>query len=125
MKPHARRVLCAEDDPDTCEMISALLGLIGCVVVSANTVGQALDFVKEGRFDLYLLDNWLPGGSGVEVCRRIRESGDTAPVVFYSGAGSSDDRREALEAGAQAYLVKPSDVGMLVETVRRLLESAV
>jgi two-component system response regulator MprA len=104
-------------------MISSLLGLIGCEVVSANTAGQALDNIRAGRFDLYLLDNWLPGGSGVEVCRRIRESGDlTTPVVFYSGAGSSGERREALEAGAQAYLVKPGDVGLLVETVRRLLE---
>ena len=123
MQPHARRVLCAEDDPDTCEMISVLLGLIGCEVVSANTAGQALDYVKARHFDLYLLDNWLPGGSGVEVCRKIRESGDPAPVVFYSGAASKEERREALEAGAQAYLVKPSDVGMLVETVRRLLYS--
>ena len=110
MQPHARRVLCAEDDPDTCEMISALLVLIGCEVVSANTAGQALDFIKAGRFDLYLLDNWLPGGSGVEVCRRIRESGDTAPVLFYSGAASNNDRREALEAGAQAYLIKPDSL---------------
>lgn len=125
MQPHARRVLCAEDDPDTCEMISALLGLIGCEVVSAHTAVEALGFVKAGRFDLYLLDNWLPGGSGVEVCRRIREFGDTSPVVFYSGAASHEDRREALEAGAQAYLVKPSDVGELVETVRRLLDSVV
>jgi len=103
-------------------MISSLLGLIGCVVVSANTAGEALELIKDGRFDLYLLDNWLPGGSGVEVCRRIRESGDVTPVLFYSGAGSNNDRREALEAGAQAYLVKPNDVGVLVETVRRLLE---
>lgn len=125
MQPHARRVLCAEDDPDTCEMISALLGLIGCEVVSAHTAVEALYFVKAESFDLYLLDNWLPGGSGVEVCRRIRESGDTSPVVFYSGAGSQVDRREALEAGAQAYLVKPSDIGELVETVRRLLDSVV
>jgi DNA-binding response OmpR family regulator len=122
MQPHARRVLCVEDDSDTCEMISSLLGLIGCDVVTANTAGEALEFIREGRFDLYLLDNWLPGGSGVEVCRRIRESGDVTPVLFYSGAGSNDDRREALEAGAQAYLVKPNDVGVLVETVRRLLE---
>ena len=43
------------------------------------------------------------------------------PVVFYTGTASDDDRREAADAGAQAYLIKPSDVGRLVETVGQLL----
>jgi two-component system, chemotaxis family, sensor kinase CheA len=103
-------------------MVASLLALIGCEVVTAYTAGQALENARPGRFDLYLLDNWLPGGSGVELCKAIRESGDTAPVVFYTGADREEDRREAIAAGAQAYLVKPSDVGMLVETVRRALD---
>jgi DNA-binding response OmpR family regulator len=122
MQPHARRVLCVDDDSDTCEMISTLLGLIGYEVVSAQTVGQALECIKAERFDLYLLDNWLPGGSGVELCRTLRETNDSTPIIFYSGAGRTDDRQAALDAGAQVYLVKPADVGILVETVRRLLE---
>lgn len=102
-------------------MVESLLTLIGCEVVTAQTAGQALEIARGGHFDLYLLDNWLPGDSGVGLCRAIREWGDTAPVVFYSGAGRDEDRREAMEAGAQAYLVKPGEVGMLVETVRSLL----
>jgi DNA-binding response OmpR family regulator len=120
--PHPKRVLCVDDDEDTCSMLCALLGLVGCQVETAGTAAAALGLIARGRFDLYLLDNWLPGGDGVELCRRIRESDQTTPVVFYSGAGLDSEREEALAAGAQAYLVKPADAGRLVETVRRLLQ---
>ena len=121
MAAHARRVLCVEDDEDTCMMLCDLLGLIDCEVATAATAAEALELIARGRFDLYLLDNWLPGGSGVALCREIRRSDPSTPILFYSGAGLDSERDEALAAGAQAYLVKPGDVSLLVETVRRLL----
>jgi DNA-binding response OmpR family regulator len=83
--------------------------------------GSTLPLIADGRFDLYLLDNWMLGGSGVELCREIRRSDPSTPIVFYSGAALESEREEALQAGVQAYLVKPGDVVILVETVRRLL----
>jgi CheY-like chemotaxis protein len=122
MFPHAsKRVLCIEDDEDTCLMISNLLRFIGCEVITAESVPDALAIIAAGRFDLYLLDNWLPGGSGLELCRTIRQSDASTPIVFYSGAAYESDKEEAVQAGAQAYLVKPDDTARLVETVRRLL----
>ena len=105
-------------------MVSALLRLIGCEVATAHSADEAEEMIRGGGFDLYLLDNWLPGGSGVELCRAIRARGDTSPVVFYSGAAYDSDRAEAIGAGAQAYLVKPGDAGLLVETVKSLLPPA-
>jgi DNA-binding response OmpR family regulator len=102
-------------------MLCALLGLINCHASTAGTAHGALEMIDGERFDLYLLDNWLPGGGGVELCRRIREIDASTPIVFYSGAARESEREEALAAGAQAYLVKPADVAVLVETVRRLL----
>lgn len=121
MTPHLRRVLCVEDDPDICSMLVGLLGLIGCEVVSAETFNEGLKKANEGSFDLFILDSWLPGGSGVELCRVLRQSHPSTPVLFYTAAGYDSDRQAALDAGADAYLVKPSDVSSLVETVRRLL----
>jgi two-component system OmpR family response regulator len=121
MPPHTRRVLCVDDDEDTCAMLSGLLGLVDCQTTTATTVPEARALIAGGRFDLYLLDNWLPGGSGVELCREIRRSDLLTPVVFYSGAGLDSEREEALAAGAQFYLVKPGDAAALVEIVRRLL----
>ena len=121
MPPHAKRILCVDDDEDTCKMLCGLLGLVGCHATTAGTAAEALELIARERFDLYLLDNWLPGRSGVELCREIRRSDASTPVVFYSGAALVSEREEALAAGAQAYLVKPGDVAALVETVRRLL----
>ena len=121
LRSHPKRVLCVDDDPDTCSMLCGLLGLIDCHASGVGTAAEALAQIARGRFDLYLLDNWLPGGGGVELCRKIRESDPSTPIVFYSGAGLESEREEALAAGAQVYLVKPADVAVLVETVRRLL----
>ena len=120
--PHdARRVLCVEDDEETCEMLCSLLGLVNCETSTAATTAEALEKIEGGGFDLYLLDNWLPGGSGVDLCAKIRETDPSTPIVFYSGASLASEREEALAAGAQAYLVKPLDLSVLVETVKRLL----
>ena len=121
MPPRAKRILCVEDDDDTSSMLCSLLGLINCEVSTAGTVAEALDKIGAGHFDLYLLDCWLPGGGGVGLCRRIRELDPSTPIVFYSGANLESERLEALAAGAQAYLVKPGEIAMLVETVERLL----
>ena len=88
-----------------CEVTEELRGVLDTEVAPA----EALELIARGRFDLYLLDNWLPGGSGVELCREIRRSDPSTPIVFYSGAGLDFEREEALAAGAQAYLVKPGD----------------
>ena len=122
MLPHRKRILCVEDDDDVCSMITSLLGLLGYEVVSAGSMSQALTKIDNEQFDLYLLDNWLPGGSGIDLCRTIRARTQTTPILFYSGAAYEADERQALEAGANAYLIKPADVNKLVESVRQLCE---
>jgi DNA-binding response OmpR family regulator len=66
-----------------------------------------LRIARQGGFDLYILDNWLPDNSGVELCRAIREFDAHTPILFYSAAAYAKDIQEGLRAGAQAYLVKP------------------
>ena len=121
MNPHPKRVLCVEDEADISEMITSLLGLYDCEVVSALTFDDAWRRVNEGGYDLYLLDNWLPGGSGIELCAKIREMDTTTPIIFYSGAAYDSDQQAAMEAGAQAYLVKPVDIAKLIQTIRTYL----
>ena len=121
MTPYTKRILCVDDEEDTLNMLCGLLGLVNCEVSTAGNMDEALEMIADDGFDLYLLDNWLPGGSGAELCRRIRESNPHTPIVFYSGAALDSEREEALAAGAQAYLVKPGDLGLLLETVGALL----
>jgi DNA-binding response OmpR family regulator len=69
---------------------------------------EVLSAVERHSFDLYFLDNWLAGASGVELCRKLREVDPHTPILIYSGAAQDSDKKAAFEAGAQGYLVKPS-----------------
>ena len=75
MPSHPRsRVLCVDDDPDACEMLSELLKLSGIdVTVRRFRRCEAWRMIRTERFDLYLLDAWLPNLDGFEFCRQIRE----------------------------------------------------
>lgn len=90
----------------------------------ADNTDQALHLAQTNSFDLYLIDNWIVGGSGIVLCKKLRELDSTTPILFYSGAAYESDKQEAFASGAQAYLVKPVDNDELVETVRRLIGEA-
>ena len=117
-------VLFVEDDPDTRELMSFILKSEDYQVVLAANYDEALLLARVLRFDLFIMDNWMPGGSGIELCRKLREFNETTPIIFYSGAAYECDKREAFESGAQAYLTKPTDIETLIETVANLIAEA-
>lgn len=119
MGSERKRILCVEDDLDSCDMLRVLLHQYE--VVTANTVGEGLKMARAERFDLYLLDSRYPDGSGVELCRQLRLFDTQTPVVFHSGLEGESDIREAMNAGAQAYLVKPIGIDELEGSIERLL----
>jgi two-component system OmpR family response regulator len=116
-----KRILCVEDDVDSCEMLRVLLHEYE--VVTANTVREGLKMAKAERFDLYLLDSTYPDGSGVELCRELRAFDAETPVIFHSGMEGESDIEDAMSAGAQAYLVKPIGIDELEGSIQRLLAS--
>ena len=107
------RVLCVDDDEDACEMVSELLKFSLIETRAVGTAAQALSVIQTERFDLYLLDAWLPDLDGVELCRRMRFMDAHTPVLFYSGAAYEDDKKRAIEAGANAYVTKPDIEGLI------------
>ena len=121
MQPTKRHILCVDDNDDTCFMLSALLGRAGYEVRTASGVAEGLRLAESERFDLYILDNRFADGTGLELCRRIREFDSATPILFFSGLAHESDRQHGLDAGAQGYLVKPNDLDKLVETVTRLI----
>jgi CheY-like chemotaxis protein len=82
---------------------------------------EALSLAKNERFDLFLIDNWMPEMTGPELTRFIREFNQTTPILFYSGAAFEDDKEAAVNAGAQGYLIKPIGIERLIEEVERLI----
>lgn len=120
MSSPVKRILCVDDNEDTCFMLTALLGREGYEVKTAATIDEALAVAAREHFDLSILDNAFPGESGVELCRRLRRVRPDTPVIFYSGVAFEADREEALSAGARAYVAKPAING-LTEAVRDIL----
>lgn len=116
-----QRILYVEDHEDTSEMIRYVLQRENYEVILDRTVASALRTAREQHFDLYLLDSRLPDGSGVELCQEIRKFDLLTPVIFYSAAAYDIDKAMALRSGAQAYLMKPSQLSELFELVSMLI----
>ena len=117
------RILCVEDDVESREMMTILLGAAGCEVVTASGTTDALNLTKKDRFALIILDNWLETGSGVELCKKIRGFDPHTPIVFYSGAAYETDIQRAMKAGAQYYFTKPLGLQALVQTIKDMTHS--
>ena len=117
----ARRILCVDDDEDTCDLLKAMPGMADLDVVAVPDAAEALRLIAGERFDLYVLDGEMPPGfSGLTLCHRIRAVDTRTPVVIFPGHGFESHREAGMLAGADAYLVKP-DVAELIPTVKRLL----
>jgi len=120
MTPRKPRILFVEDHDDTRDLISLLLKY-QYDVSTASTLQDALDFIRSGNFNLFIFDSWLLDGSGIDLCKRVREFDECTPILFYSAAAYESDKNLALNAGAQAYLVKPVDIGDLLKTIKSLI----
>ena len=118
---HKRRILCTEDDADTRDLLRLLLEAEGFEVICVEHAVQAISLAMTENFDLYLLDNWMPGLAGDLLCRKLREFDSTTPILFYSGAGDDSDKARAMEAGAQGYVVKPAHMNELTSEISRLI----
>lgn len=119
--PNQHRVLIVDDDPELRHFLAGELKADGYGVESAGTGQEALTRIREDEWDLVLLDWTLPDFSGVEVCRRMRASGLSTPVLMLTARDAVSERVEALDAGADDYLTKPFSIEELLARVRARL----
>ena len=113
-------VLVVEDEKDLVTTYERLLQRQGCSVISVGTVRDGLEALDGRRFALVIADLRLPDGTGLDVVRSARRA-DGPPVIVVTGFASSQSRREALEAGATAYVVKPFSVLALSSLIQKAL----
>lgn len=115
------RVLVAEDDRVTREALEEILSGEGHEVLAARNGEEALRLWKLQRPELVLLDIMMPGASGYDVCRGIREDDARVPVVFLSAKSEEMDVVLGLELGADDFLRKPFGKHELLARVRAVL----
>jgi DNA-binding response OmpR family regulator len=98
-------------------MVSVMLGSYGCEVEQALSVADGLALARRGGFELILLDWQFKDGTGLELCREIRAFDQQTSILFFSGASYGSEMDEAIDAGAQGFLVKPVGVDELLRVV--------
>lgn len=112
------RVLCVDDDPIALEMYAAALESAGCIVDRCENAQQALDHIAAGQARIVVTDWEMPGMSGEELCRRLRQTGGRyIYVIMATGRSSLQDALAAMAAGADDFLRKPVEPMELVARV--------
>ena len=114
------RVLCVDDDEDSRVMLTMLLRHELIEAKAVGTAVQAMSSIQTEHFDLYLLDSRLPDLDGFALCRRIRDFDPETPILFFSGAAYEADKKRGIEAGANAYVIKP-DLDGLLESIKQFV----
>src|SRR5262249_52973264 len=115
------RILLVEDERKVASFIARALREDSYAVDIAETGEKALERAGDVTYDAILLDVRLPGMSGVDVCRELRQQEIEAPVMMLTARGLVEQRVEGLNAGADDYLTKPFVLAELLARVRALV----
>ncbi len=115
------RILVVEDELKMASLLRRGLAEEGHAVDVARTGDDALWMAGAAEYDAIVLDLMLPGVDGIEVCRRVRESGVWAPVIMLTARDGVADRVAGLDAGADDYLAKPFSFAELLARLRALV----
>lgn len=114
------KILFAEDDVILRKHITYLLTHAGYKVTTAKDGAEALDAASAEPFDIIILDWLMPQTPGIEVCQKLRVSGNTAGIMLLTARDASEDIITGLDAGADDYLVKPFKSDVLLARIRAL-----
>ncbi|MGB0561567.1 MAG: response regulator transcription factor [Spirulinaceae cyanobacterium] len=115
------KILVVEDDVRIAAAIAEALRDQHYTVELAHDGATGLMYAQEGHIDAIVLDLNLPQLDGIEVCRRLRQSGDKTPILMLTARDTSQDKIAGLDDGADDYVIKPFDLPELMARVRALL----
>jgi len=117
------KILIVEDEPAIKDMIAITLDLAGFDSISADSAHQAHVAVVDSKPDLILLDWMLPGGSGIELARRLKQEELTEgiPIIMLTAKASEDNKVQGLNAGVDDYVTKPFSPRELVARIKAVL----
>jgi two-component system, OmpR family, copper resistance phosphate regulon response regulator CusR len=116
------RILVIEDEERVASLIKKGLEELGFAVTIAAEGAVGRQLATGGLFDLVITDVLLPDTSGVDVCKAIREELPHLPIIMLTALGTTDDKVDGFDAGANDYLVKPFDFRELYVRIRELLK---
>ncbi len=116
------KILIVDDDPNILFLFAEILKMDGYNVVTASTGTKALQLVIHDHYNLLILDIKMPGIHGLEILRRLREKGNKIPIIICSAFEGMKDDFVIKSYEITDYLVKPVDLKVLSNTVKKTLE---
>jgi len=118
------RLLVIEDEPDLLTDIASRLEAESYIVDTSLDGNEGFFFATEYPLDAAVIDIGLPGMSGIEIIKKLREQGHTLPILILTARSRWQEKVEGLEAGADDYLVKPFQMEELIARIKALLRRA-
>jgi DNA-binding response OmpR family regulator len=115
-----KKIMIADDDPGIVDAVEIILDFEGYEVLSTINGSTVLDMKTEFP-DLLLLDIWMSGSDGRDICRELKQRFDTKSIPIIMISASRDIERSAYEAGADDFLAKPFEIDDLLGKIKRLL----
>lgn len=123
LNPQTREtILVVDDSPDTLEVLRRNLEEEGFAVECAPGVAQAVDLLSRQKIDVVITDLKMPGASGLDLVRHVRENYKQTEILMITGFPSVEGAVQALKSGAEDYLAKPFTTAELFSTLRRALD---
>ena len=119
----SKTILCVDDNEDNNELLQFLFENEGYKVITCSTADECSECIMDNDFSAIILDYRLPDKDGLDILREIKESNPHLPIVFFTADAVETSRQKSIEAGADAYLVKPNDLTNIVPTVIKLIET--
>jgi len=114
------KILVIDDDPSMTELLGLILRSVSANVIAANSGIDAIRLAREQKPDLLILDLMMPDVDGLEVCATVRQF-SVVPILILSALDNPGTIAEALNAGADDFMVKPVACGMLVARIDQLV----
>ena len=119
------RILLAEDERSLSRAVTALLERNHYAVDAVYDGAEALDYLEGGNYDALILDIMMPKMDGMEVLRRLRQEGNSIPVLMLTAKGEVEDKVLGLDSGANDYLTKPFATAELLARLRAMTRQSV
>jgi DNA-binding response OmpR family regulator len=117
----AMHILIVEDDQNIAELVALHLRELPALTTCCDNGWKGLDAARSGQYDLLVLDLMLPGLSGLEICRQVRQTHPHLPILMLTAKADEEDKIAGLEMGADDYLTKPFGGGELLARIRAIL----
>lgn len=115
----SRLILVVDDNEDNVNLLRLILQNLNLEVHATESVTEAEVMAADETYSLVLLDSRLPDGDGTELCRRLRQKHPGLPIIFNSASAHREAISQAMEAGADAYITKPTDFDELIRVIHQ------